>query len=122
MSASKELEPGTRAMLLLADGLFRLDVAVSSDTIQTIVRNFSSGELAMETVPYDAGASFGFGEAAAYQPGVARVAFSLGHGSDAVRVSATIATLSFAHRGTVRVSAQAIARQASRSSSGPTGC
>jgi hypothetical protein len=115
MSASKELEPGTRAMLLLAEGLFRLDVAVSSDTIQTIVRNFSSGELMMESVPYDEAASFGFGEAAAYEPGVAHVGFSLGHGSDAVRVTATIGTLNSAHRGTVRISAQAIVRQATPS-------
>jgi hypothetical protein len=119
MSASKELEPGTRAMLLLADGLFRLDVAVSSDTLQTIVRNFSSAELVMESVPYDPAASFVFGEAATYKPGIARVAFSLRDGSDAVRVSATIATLNFAQRGTVRVSAQAIVRQASAEHSRP---
>jgi hypothetical protein len=33
LSASTEIEPGARAMLLLAEGLFRLDAAVSGDTL-----------------------------------------------------------------------------------------
>ena len=47
LSATKEIEPGARAMLLAADGLFRLDVAIVGDTIRTTVRNFSTGELEM---------------------------------------------------------------------------
>ena len=34
-------------MLLLAEGLFRLDVAISGDTLRTYVRNLSSGPLQM---------------------------------------------------------------------------
>ena len=47
VSASKEIEPGARAMLVLAEDLFRLDVVISDDTIRTIVRNLSGGELSI---------------------------------------------------------------------------
>ena len=31
-------------MILLAEGLFRLDVVISGDTLRTVVRNLSSGK------------------------------------------------------------------------------
>jgi hypothetical protein len=113
ISASKELEPGARAMLILAEGLFRLDVVVQGDTLRTVVRNLSPGEAQMSDSPGGApGISIGAGEIAAYEPGHAGISFALGEGVDRVAVETTIATLRFAERGTIRVTAQAIIRQA----------
>ena|SRR5215213_1248808 len=42
ISSGREVEQGARSMLLLAEGLFRLDVVPHDDTIQTILRNLSS--------------------------------------------------------------------------------
>ena len=39
ISAGREVELGARSMLLLAEGLFRLDVVPHEDTIQTVVRS-----------------------------------------------------------------------------------
>jgi hypothetical protein len=112
ISASKELEPGARAMLLLAGGLFRLDVVLSGDTLRTVVRNLSTGELEMQRRPgNDAGASIAYGDAAAYEPGRASVEFALGSGADRVTAEVLIGTLRFADRGTIQVTAQAIVRQ-----------
>jgi hypothetical protein len=112
LSASKELEPGVRAMLLLADGLFRLDVVVSGDTLRTIVRNLSAGELRMHGGACGPdGGNVAQGEAVAYEPGRAAVAFTIGSPPDAVSAEVTLGTLRFAERGTVRVSAQAIVRE-----------
>ncbi len=100
-------------MLLLAEGLFRLDLVISGDTLRTVVRNLSSAELEMEPGPgTDVGASLAFGEAAEYEPGRSGIEFALGTGADRVTVSVVIGTLRFAQRGTIRVSAQAIVRQA----------
>jgi hypothetical protein len=41
ISASREVEQGARSMLILAAGLFRLDVIPHDDTVQTILRNLS---------------------------------------------------------------------------------
>lgn len=41
LSAVRDVEQGARSMLLLAEGLFRLDVVPHDDTIQTIIRNLS---------------------------------------------------------------------------------
>jgi hypothetical protein len=113
LSATKELEPGFRAILLLAEGLFRLDVLVSGDTLRTVVRNLSAGELVTDAQPSaDAGVSIGVGDVAAYEPGRTQLSFTLGTGSDRVLVSATVATLRFADRGKVRVTGQAIIRHA----------
>ena len=113
LSASKEIEPGARAMLLLAEGLFRLDVVIAADTIRTVVRNLSTGKLesgggsgyAIPTVLATAGA-------ARYKPSGTRLDFSLGAGADRVSTEVPIAVLRFAERGTVQVTAQAIVRQA----------
>jgi hypothetical protein len=113
MSASKELESGARAMLLLAEGLFRLDVLVTEDTLRTMLRNLSSGAIEMHTsLGTVVGENISLGDAASYQPGRAELGFTIGKGEDAVWVKATIATLRFFERGTMRVSAQAIIRQA----------
>lgn len=113
IAAAKELEPGTRAMLLYAEGLFRLDVTLQADTLRIIVRNLSSG--AMETrSPLGGypGEHLLWGEAFAYGPSHATIAFTLGERPDRVDVKADIATLHFHDRGTIRVSAQAIVREA----------
>jgi hypothetical protein len=113
LTASKELEPGARAMLLLAEGLFRFDVVVSGDTLRTIVRNLSGGRLQMggETDSPD-GVSIAQGDAVVYEPGRAAVSFALGAPGDQVDVSVTLGTLRFADRGTIKISAQATVRQA----------
>jgi hypothetical protein len=41
ISAGREVELGARSMLILAEGLFRLDVIPHEDTIQTIARSLS---------------------------------------------------------------------------------
>jgi hypothetical protein len=114
ISGSKELEPGARAMLLLAEGLFRFDVVISNDTLRTLVRNLSSGELQLQVDPTtsDAGANIAFGDAKAYEPGRAAVEFALGTGTDRVTTKVLIGTLRNVDRGTILVSAQAIVRQA----------
>jgi hypothetical protein len=100
LSASKELEPGTRAMLLLAEGLFRLDVCVRGDSLQTFVRNLTSWPLDFT------------GDVSEYAPGRADLGFTLGAGDDLLMTKVTIATLQFAARGIVKVSALGIVRQA----------
>jgi hypothetical protein len=42
ISAARDVEQGARSMLILAEGLFRLDVIPHDDTVQTIVRNLST--------------------------------------------------------------------------------
>jgi hypothetical protein len=41
ISAGREVELGARSILILAEGLFRLDVIPHEDTIQTIARSLS---------------------------------------------------------------------------------
>lgn len=100
-------------MLLLAERLFRLDVVLLGDTLRTVVRNLSSGQLEIEEGLHpEAEPHLAFGDVAAYQPGQGRVKFALGTGQDRVTVDVTLATLHFAQRGTAQVSGQAIVRQA----------
>jgi hypothetical protein len=100
-------------MLLNADGLFRLDVVIAGDTLRTIVRNLSNGELELDsdTGAAQAGTSLGFGEVAAYEPSQTMLEFTLGGGEDRVSVHAVIGTLRFAQRGTIQVTAQAVVNQ-----------
>lgn len=46
ISSGREVEQGARSMLILAEGLFRLDVVPHDDTIQTILRNLSTEPMA----------------------------------------------------------------------------
>ncbi len=46
ISAGREVELGTRSMLLLAEGLFRFDVVPHEDSIKTILRNLSTEPVA----------------------------------------------------------------------------
>lgn len=109
LSASKELEPGARAMLLFAEDLFRLDVVFRGDTLRTIVRNLSHEELTIDhDASADSGVSIALGSALEYEPGRASLGFSLGTGGDRVQADVVIATLRHAARGTVQVTAQAI--------------
>jgi hypothetical protein len=41
ISSGREVELDARSMLLLAEGLFRLDVVAHEDTVQTIVRSLA---------------------------------------------------------------------------------
>jgi hypothetical protein len=53
ISAGREVEQGARSVLILAEGLFRLDVIPHDDTVQTILRNLSAeprAELRFEAV------------------------------------------------------------------------
>jgi len=101
-------------MLVLAENLFRLDVVISDDTIRTIVRNLSSGELSINQGRGGAAVqAVAVGEADAYRPGHSRLEFTLGEPGDRVGVTVLIGTLRLLDRGTVRVSAQAIVRHAS---------
>jgi hypothetical protein len=112
LSGTKQLEPGARAMLLLAEGLFRLDIVLSDDTIKTVVRNLSSGELKTH-IDHDAHGPIGIAteEAESYMPGRTRLDFALVERAERVTVEVLIATLRFVERGTVQVTAQAIIRQ-----------
>ncbi len=113
LSSSKDLEPGVRAMLLLADDLFRLDTMIVGDTLQTFVRTLTSGELA---VAGDVGqprvATTTIGLAARYAPGRADLRFAVGPEDARIVTEVTIATLRFPERGLIRVSAQGIVRPA----------
>ncbi len=109
LSASKDLEPGVRAMLLLADGLFRLDVLIVGDTLQTFVRNLTSGELELHgEVGQPRVATTTLGLAARYAPGRADLRFAVGSEDARVLTEVTIATLRLAERGVIRVSAHGI--------------
>lgn len=100
-------------MLLHADGLFRLDVTLSGDTLRTVVRNLSAGQLDMGGPPSDQhGPSIGFGDVEGYEPGRIEFEFALGEDEDRVEVSGVVATLRFRERGTVRVTGQAVVRHA----------
>lgn len=113
LSASKDLEPGARAMLLLAEGLFRLDVRVHGDSLQTFIRNLTTWPLDVHGDGGDLGGpTFAFGSAGDYAPGRADLGFTLGSGDDLLLTKVTIATLTFADRGTIKVSALGIVRQA----------
>jgi hypothetical protein len=118
ISASKEIEPDVRAMLLHAQGLFRLDIVLRQDTLRIIVRNLSSGPMETSS-PLGGypGEHVVFGEALAYEPSHASVEFKLGEAGDRVSVSVDIGTLKLHDRGTIRVSAQAIVREAPHSAS-----
>ena len=112
ISATKELENGARAMLLLADGLFRLDVVISDDTLRAIVRNLSAAELDLEGGKGgDLGVALDFGDAAVYGPRRSAMALRLGRDENQIIVLISIATLRFADRGTVRATAQAVVRR-----------
>lgn len=113
LSASRELEPGARAMLLLAEDLFRLDVTLLGDTLRTQLRNLSSGRLDLtDGLHPEVEPNLAIGDVSAYQPGQSRVSFSLGSEADRVTVDVIIALLRFVERGTVRITGQAVIRQA----------
>ena len=121
LSGSKEIEPGARAMLLRADGLFRLDVRIRGDALQTVVRNLTDWPLDIHGDAGElTGATTAFGEIARYAPGRADLGFSLGSGRDLLTARVTIATLRFAERGTIRVSAQAVVHNGPKDLVSPT--
>lgn len=100
-------------MLLRAEALFRLDVTLNGDTLRTVVRNLSTGQLEMRGPASDQhGVSVGFGSVEVYEPGRVEFAFALGEGRDRIEVTGVIATLRFRERGTVRVTGQAVIRHA----------
>jgi hypothetical protein len=100
-------------MLLLAEGLFRLDVSLAGDALRTVVRNLSGAQLEVEEGDHGQGQPhLVFSAAPDYQPAQGRVRFSLGGGKDRVTVSAILGILRFAQRGTVQVTGQAVIRRA----------
>ena len=112
LSCSKDLEPGARAMLLGAEGLFRLDVMIVGDALQTFVRNLTSGELELHgEVGQPRVATTTLGLAARYSPGCADLRFVVGPADARVVAEITIATLRFPERGLIRARAQAIVRR-----------
>lgn len=112
LSESREIELGTRAMLLLAEDLFRLDVSLTGDALRTMVRNLSGAELESEDGLHgEVQPHLVFGDVTDYQPGQGRVAFVLGSGKDRVAVDVTIGVLRFTDRGSARLTAQAVIRQ-----------
>lgn len=111
LSCSKDLEPGARAMLLLAEGLFRFDVMIVGDALQTFVRNLTDGELALHgEVGQPRVTITTLGLAARYAPGRADLRFAVGIPEARVVTEVTIATLRFPDRGVIRATAQAIVR------------
>lgn len=112
LSASKEIEQGARAMLLLVEGRFRLDVAFLGDTLRTLVRNLSGDQLTLdEGLHPEVETHFAVGDVSVYQPAQSQLGFSLGSGPDRVTVAVMIGVLRFVERGTVRITAQAALRQ-----------
>ena len=112
ISSSKDIEPGVRAMLLLAEDLFRLDIMIMGDALQTFVRNLTSGELELSgEVGQPRVATTTLGLAARYAPGRADLRFAVGPEDARVLTKVTIATLRFADRGMIRASAQGIVRR-----------
>ncbi len=112
ISSSKDIEPGVRAMLLLAEDLFRLDIMIMGDALQTFVRNLTTGELELSgEVGQPRVATTTLGLAARYAPGRADLRFAVGPEDARVLTKVTIATLRFADRGMIRASAQGIVRR-----------
>ncbi len=111
LSCAKDLEPGVRAMLLLAPEQFRLDVLILGDALQTFVRPLTGGELDLHGEvgqPRVATTTLGLG--GRYAPGRADLRFALGPAEARVLTEVTIATLRFPERGVIRVAAQATIR------------
>lgn len=112
ISCSKDLEPGTRAMLLLAERLFRFDVMIIGDALQTFVRNLTDGELELHGEVGQPGVAVTtLGLAARYAPGRAGLRFAVGPPDARVVTEVTIATLRFPDQGVIRATAQAIVRR-----------
>jgi hypothetical protein len=112
LSASREIDADTRTMILRAAGLFRLDVVIAGDTLRTIVRNLSAGEITMrnDTAGYATPAVVT--EALlAYAPTGSAIGFTIRSSADLVTVEVLLGTLRFAERGCYQVTAQAIIRR-----------
>lgn len=118
LSASKEVEAGFRAAILQADGLFRFDAAVEADTLRTVVRNLSPGELTMAPRSGYPGPTLALGSSATLEPSRHDLSFTLGTGQDRIEVNVLVATMRFADRGTYRITAQAVLRQSPESRAG----
>jgi hypothetical protein len=90
-------------MLLLAEGLFRLDVVPSGDTLRVVVRNLAGGPLDLQTEG-DRVSSLVFEGAEIYQPASTGVRFTVSGRAVAV----TLAAITLPDQGTVRITGQAI--------------
>jgi hypothetical protein len=108
LSCATEVEDGARVAVLLADGLFRLDVAVVGDTLRTMVRNLSPGPLELERRRGD-----GYAQpdllpgAQSLHPSRSSMAFDVG----GWHVEAQLALIGTGAPGLRRVTAQAVAVQ-----------
>lgn len=111
ISAAKELEPGARAALLLAPGLFRFDIVIVGDTLRTVIRNMSGGEIEVAPQHYsDPANNIAFGGNVPIAPVRVAAAFVVRKEDDRVDVEITLGTMPRARNGTVRVLAQAVLR------------
>lgn len=112
LACSKDLERGVRATLILVERLFRFDVVVGSDSLQTVLRNLSRGELEVRPRHHnEPGTNIVLGEAGVLEPTRAFLGFTLRSAHEAVRGSVTIGALQLPGSGLVRITAQAIVRQ-----------
>ena len=113
ISCSKDLERGTRATLMLVEKLFRFDVVVSGDSLRTVVRNLSWGELEIRPRHHnEPGTNVAVGDSPRYEPTRTGLDFMLRSEHESIAVSVTIGALRLPSRGVTRISAQAIVRQA----------
>jgi hypothetical protein len=112
ISCSKDLERGTRATLMLVEKLFRFDVVVAGDSLRTVVRNLSPGELEIRPQHHnEPGTNVAVGDGASYEPTRTGLDFTLRSRDELIAVSVTIGALRLAPRGVTRISAQAIVCQ-----------
>ncbi len=115
IACSKDLERGVRATLILVERLFRFDVVVGRDSLQTVVRNLSAAELEVRPRHHNEhGTNVVIGEARALEPTRAFLDFTLRSEHEQADAAVTIGAIQLASRGIVRITAQAIVRQTHR--------
>lgn len=112
ISGSKDLERGARATLMLVERMFRFDVIVGGDSLQTVVRNLSGAQLELAPRHHnEPGTNIILGDALAYEPTRAMLGFTLRSAGEVIVAGVTIGALQLNRHGLVRITAQAILRQ-----------
>jgi hypothetical protein len=111
VSAGRDVEQGARSMLLLVDGLFRLDVIPEDDTIQTVLRSLAPEER-VELRHADVGGADSFNAAvAANPPSTGRfggdVVLIAGDGAERIVARVLVGSVCYPDRGRTMFTAQA---------------